>query len=93
MEVTIREFSFVPNRLIAVANASVTVQVTNADTTTHSFGVYRDASNRMPMFAAVRIEAGQVEQVSFTSPERGSYILRCEIHPDRMTASFVAAEY
>jgi hypothetical protein len=78
--------------LVAVAESSVTVEISNLDTTPHTFGVFRDAGGRMPILSPERVEPGNVIERTFTSPPPGSYILRCELHPGRMIGSFVPSK-
>ncbi len=71
---TIQGFAFHPDTLTASAGATVTIAVTNKDTTTHTFTL-NDGS------VSKEIPPGQTVDVTVTWPSSGSEGFHCSIHP------------
>ena len=71
---SIQGFAFHPDTLTAAAGASLTISVTNNDTTTHSVTLDDGSVSK-------DVPAGQTVQVKVTFPQSGTLGWHCRFHP------------
>lgn len=89
IEVAAMDSRFTKTQIIAAADTEVTVVLRNQDDVPHSLSFYTSRDTNDVIHRGERTEGGQTREYSFETPAPGSYFFRCDIHPDRMTGSFV----
>jgi plastocyanin len=93
IQVTARNLAFIERTLRAPASTQVTVRLNNEDAgVTHNVAFYRSrtATTQPLVDGAVGplFPGPDVRDFSFTTPGRGNYFYRCDVHPD-MNGTFI----
>ncbi|HXH23398.1 MAG TPA: cupredoxin domain-containing protein [Dehalococcoidia bacterium] len=92
LTITARNLLFDKRTLTAPANTRITVRLTNEDSgVLHNIAFYRNrqATQRLTPDSVGELFAGPATRdLTFTTPARGSYFFRCDVHPDTMTGTF-----
>ncbi len=89
LTITARALRFDAKRLVAVANAQVTVHMENRESgVPHNFAVYANRSAKDKIFVGEIFAGNDAKDFSFKTPAAGDYFFRCDVHPDTMTGTF-----
>jgi plastocyanin len=83
-------FAFDKSSITVPAGADVTLVFTNNDNgIPHNFSLYTNSSATQALFVGQIITGGSITY-HFTAPSApGTYFFRCDVHPTRMTGSFI----
>jgi plastocyanin len=91
MNLTARDIAFDPGILSAPAGSTVIMTFSNLDFgVTHNFALYTDEHATTRIFGGDFVTGPRTITYTFTVPSTpGGYIFRCDVHPDRMTGTFL----
>jgi plastocyanin len=91
IDLTAQNISFDTKRIQVPAGASVTIQFTNRDNgIPHNFAVYESSTAKKSIFKGKKITGPDTITYTFTAPVKpGNYFFRCDVHPSKMTGTFV----
>jgi hypothetical protein len=77
-------------KLVAPSSTEVKVTLHNEDEgVRHGFSLYRSRDANERIFVGEAFEGPGSREYRLETPGPGSYLFRCDVHPDRMTGSFV----
>jgi plastocyanin len=79
-------------RTVSVQSAApVTVQLDNRDAgVQHNFSVYNNQTLSQRIFIGDTVTGAAVMTYNFTAPPPGTYLFRCDVHPDTMSGTFTS---
>ena len=81
--------AFDTSTIVVSAGGLVTVNFDNKDSVPHNFAVYTDSGAQTAIFQGQKITA-TIITYTFTAPATpGTYFFRCDVHPSKMTGSFI----
>lgn len=82
--------SFSESELTAPAESEVTVVYLNESELPHNVAFFEGTDATAPRIAATEVEAGpgNRQEVTFTTPQAGSYYFHCDVHPVEMKGTF-----
>jgi plastocyanin len=85
-----QNLAFDPTTINAATSVEVTVTLDNRDAgVLHNVAFYTNPSASSPIFVGELTTGPSVDDFGFTSPATpGSYVVRCDVHPDTMTGAF-----
>lgn len=92
-EIVANNTAFDKSEIRVKAGGQVTVKMTNAEAVPHNWALYESESAAAG--GAKAIAAGQIkpgpyeEEITFVTPEPGTYFFRCDAHPQQMRGTFV----
>jgi plastocyanin len=84
VQLTIQDFSFDPSTIRGSAGETLTIAVTNQDSTEHSFTLDDDSVSQ-------DFEGGDSGTVDVTLPDSGTVGWHCKYHPDTMQGTIEVA--
>jgi plastocyanin len=91
IDLVAKNFAFDKSTLTVPAGAQVTVNFDNQDSgVNHNFAVYTDSSAATSIFVGDIITGPKTTVYTFKAPTtKGNYFFRCDVHPTKMTGTFV----
>jgi plastocyanin len=91
MTVVADGLEFDTDTIVVPANTEVSITFENRDTgTLHNIAVYTDdGDDRTEIFSGELFQGEDTRTYTFTAPDPGVYLFRCDAHPD-MNGAFIA---
>jgi plastocyanin len=81
--------AFSESTLSAPAQTEVTVRYLNDSNVQHDIAFFAGPDPTAPRLAATKVGTGpdNLQEVTFTTPDPGSYFFRCDVHPGQMNGT------
>jgi plastocyanin len=90
LEISAENVSFDRNLLVATPNEQVNLIFHNQDAgVLHNVSVYRSRGAEDVIYVGEMFVGVETRTYRFETPGAGSYLYRCDVHPDTMSGSFV----
>lgn len=80
-ELSASSLTFDRRELSAPAETQVTLEFTNNDTVPHNVAVYTSTDASQAIFRGEIFAGPATRRYTFTSPAKGTYFFRCDVHP------------
>ena len=90
VQLVAKDLSFDTDQITLTAGAQATVELDNQDEgLPHNLAIYEDQSAETAIFQGDIVEGPSTTEYSFTAPDAGTYVFRCDVHPTQMTGTVV----
>jgi plastocyanin len=91
VDLVAKNIAFDKSTITVPVGAQVTINFDNQDSgIPHNFSVYTDSSAKTVIYQGAIVTGPKQTTYTFTAPATpGNYFFRCDVHPTKMTGTFV----